>query len=616
LHAGVLTTGFLVLHHLLGGSVRRLRLLGAFAGGFLLVYCFDGLVYRLQKFHLSAPLAMSFRGHFDEWVSLARFSGIPALLPLSLSLALALCAWLGSGLVFVHPAGPVSAAKDAKQRRARGWLRKLPSAAVLLSFFALLVLQAGEQWASSRLGELAFWRVQRDCLWLYPPFFPPQLESLVELEGPIVPALEPAVESIDPVRAELPDQNLLLVVLETFRGDFVTPQGTPRLSRFATEEALRFDETLANGNSTDQGWFALFQGLHSVRAAGPALLPERADQGTRGSPFLRILKQNGFKIHGYSASFVHYLNHSSRIFGSFRGGGLPALAETFELHSRGAAWKNDQLVTQRLTDALDRKGRNAFILFLESGHFPYDFPPDFPLRFKPAAARGELSAELFESRTESVRNRYRNAMAYVDSLWGKIEDHLKASGAYERTVIGIVGDHGEEFLEHGHRGHGYHLTQEQLRVPILIRAPGLPRQVGGMATQVDVFPTLLSALGIRLRQGGLDGLDLLRTRRTTALAFSRRAGFLGQDLYFTLKSAHRKASGFAELEGLDSREPRLRLRLDSVDSVRDEPIHRSLASSRAAATELSGAFTLSAQQLGLFTPDTHQLRAGLGSSPR
>ncbi len=49
----------------------------------------------------------------------------------------------------------------------------------------------------------------------------------------------------------------------------------------------------------------------------------------------------------------------------------------------------------------------------------------------------------------AIKNRYLNSIAYVDSLMKQMLDSLKEKGLYEKTLIVITGDHGEEFLDEG-----------------------------------------------------------------------------------------------------------------------------------------------------------------------
>ena len=66
----------------------------------------------------------------------------------------------------------------------------------------------------------------------------------------------------------------------------------------------------------------------------------------------------------------------------------------------------------------------------------------------------------------------------------------------------VVSDHGDEFFEHGGVLHGRTQYQELVRVPLILRGPGVPRgvRVATTASLVDVLPTILT----RSRGGGAE----------------------------------------------------------------------------------------------------------------
>jgi arylsulfatase A-like enzyme len=78
----------------------------------------------------------------------------------------------------------------------------------------------------------------------------------------------------------------------------------------------------------------------------------------------------------------------------------------------------------------------------------------------------------------------------------------------KNTVVMFTADHGEEFGEHGGQYH-YTLYDDVMRVPLIVRAPGLaPGRNTTRAEQIDLLPTLLSLLGVE-RSSDLPGRDLL-----------------------------------------------------------------------------------------------------------
>jgi arylsulfatase A-like enzyme len=146
---------------------------------------------------------------------------------------------------------------------------------------------------------------------------------------------------------------------------------------------------------------------------------------------------------------------------------------------------------------------------------PYDtrFDPDYHGSFtgadcmrgpevgRPDPERpGGLIRTLGDRDLEHVIALYEGEVAWVDAHVGTILRALDATGQAARTLVVVVSDHGEEFFEHGGIGHRNTLYEEVVRVPILLRLPGvLPAGavVAGPVSLSDVLPTVLEILGIR-----------------------------------------------------------------------------------------------------------------------
>ena len=106
---------------------------------------------------------------------------------------------------------------------------------------------------------------------------------------------------------------------------------------------------------------------------------------------------------------------------------------------------------------------------------------------------------------------YEKSLQYLDTQIGQLMSHLQKSGYDFNTMIILVADHGEEFLDHGRWGHWEsNLYDEILRVPLIIRMPD------GSGTDVircqvrllDLMPTILDFCGCPLT-GDLMGSSLV-----------------------------------------------------------------------------------------------------------
>jgi hypothetical protein len=75
---------------------------------------------------------------------------------------------------------------------------------------------------------------------------------------------------------------------------------------------------------------------------------------------------------------------------------------------------------------------------------------------------------------------------------------LKREHLLENTIVIITGDHGEEFMEKGRWGHNSEFSEEQMRVPLVLRIPNIkPTRVNRITSHLDITPTLLPILGVK-----------------------------------------------------------------------------------------------------------------------
>jgi len=136
-------------------------------------------------------------------------------------------------------------------------------------------------------------------------------------------------------------------------------------------------------------------------------------------------------------------------------------------------------------------------------------------RLKKAAKTGErfvLWTHLFEphssymshaefpttlSGVQGLEEKYDYEIAY-DDLWiGKILKTLDETKLSGNTAVVVFGDHGEAWGEHKIYFHGQNLTEEQLRIPLIIAVPGrAPVTSDHEAGLIDVGPTLLDLIGV------------------------------------------------------------------------------------------------------------------------
>ena len=98
---------------------------------------------------------------------------------------------------------------------------------------------------------------------------------------------------------------------------------------------------------------------------------------------------------------------------------------------------------------------------------------------------------------EHARGLYDSSVLYVDYAIGKVLKALEKSDLFKDTIIAIVSDHGDEFMEHGGTTHKGTLYQEITRVPLIVHVPGSgPQEISTLVRNFDVMPTLLDYSGV------------------------------------------------------------------------------------------------------------------------
>lgn len=173
----------------------------------------------------------------------------------------------------------------------------------------------------------------------------------------------------------------------------------------------------------------------------------------------------------------------------------------------------DEITVTRAIQWLERtEGPFGLYVNLQSTHFPYRVPPGAPEPYQPTRpTKGKFHyLDYPASDVPVVKNRYDNALSYVDKQIGRLFLYLEKSGRLENTVFIVTSDHGESFGENGLVTHGRSLFEEEARVPLLIHFPhAVPAgDDHRLASTLDVLPTVASLMAV-LSHPSFQGASLL-----------------------------------------------------------------------------------------------------------
>jgi lipoteichoic acid synthase len=495
IYVAVLTGIFLLLGGLFKSERAKKVLFGAFCG-----LSFLSLLLALLNIDVVAQLGRPFN---YQWLYYSGFLGSdearsalaanlswgPSFNLLALCLAMLL---LGSLMVIV-------------MRMARK-VKYLPQAALALVFlFAITTIgltKTAKTWYIEQ-GKLenpvcsfirSIWEAQSQ-----PALF--QIEVPANFQRPVLS---------DPGANLVPGKvkNVLLIVLESAGAKYFDLYGarhevTPNLNRYF-EHSLLFENIYAHAPATNKSMVSMLCSVFPW-ISHQTLTQEKPD-------FVQPSLSGELKKAGFRTSFLSSTNLdfqraedflAARSFDEVVSFESIPCEQRFKMAGNGDGFGtgiDDACLVPYLSQWLDQQPNQAFfsMLWTHQAHYPYF-----------------LSGEERDFGVANINyNKYLNAVAHDDAMIGQVIDSLKARGLFDSTLVVIAGDHGEAFGQHRQYGHGSHLYEENLRVPLILINPNLfqGERVSHLGGLVDLAPTILALTDQALPEGW-QGTSLLQTQR-------------------------------------------------------------------------------------------------------
>ncbi|MDD4857107.1 MAG: sulfatase-like hydrolase/transferase, partial [Candidatus Krumholzibacteria bacterium] len=341
---------------------------------------------------------------------------------------------------------------------------------------------------------------------------------------------------------------------------------TPNIFALGRESSVLLNH-LSSGNQTTCGIFGLFYGLHPTYWTAV-----KANSASIDNPILiDVLKKRGYAFGIFARSNFERHKIKDTIFNGievheeFAGRTIPE--QDMDMNRQIIGFMEDQA----------RLGKPFMALaFYKSCHAPYEYPREHAIFGDTKNVGLTLTGDTDPA---PYLNDYHNAVHFVDALAGEIIDGLKALGVLERTVVVVTTDHGESFNEGGANfwGHGSSFTQDQIKVPMILHAPGRPPQRIELRTShIDLAPTLLHdyfgcTSDVREYSNGRNLFDGTQGQRPLVIgSYVTHAFVFGDDVYEILP-AYTKKYKLNDVREAASQPP-----ADALKTVMDE-INRFIA---------------------------------------
>lgn len=279
-----------------------------------------------------------------------------------------------------------------------------------------------------------------------------------------------------------PRLNVILITLDTTRADHIGCYGyqrarTPAMNALANDGVL-FERAYAPVPVTLPSHASMLTGLyppeHGLHLNG------RGRLGDTIPVLAEILRSAHYETGAFIASFV--LNSKfglDRGFQHYDDQFAEAGASEDPVHQRRDGRK---VMDNALAWLKERKAKSFLCwIHLYDAHGFYDARP-----------------KIFGS--EFVRNPYDAGIAYMDLQIQRLREFVKSRKIADRTLIIIVGDHGEDLMEHQELQHGHQIYDTTLRVPLIFSgSPSVKSgaRVSDPVSLVDLMPTILDCLHLR-----------------------------------------------------------------------------------------------------------------------
>ena len=306
--------------------------------------------------------------------------------------------------------------------------------------------------------------------------------------------------------------NILLISIDSLRADHLSSYGYPRktspnIDVVAAQGAL-FKIVVAPSTWTLPTHLSM---LTSLAPEEHGVVKDKMRLSEKAVLLQEVLWRSGYTTAGFVAG--PYLDAK---YGFSKGfdyyDDFSAIKSREKLSHRGITSPKSYRIFNRWLTRWDRKGRRRpFFVFLHMWdvHFDYAPPAPYDTMFDPDY-KGDITSDDFIDNPrirpnmnprdlEHIIALYDGEIRFTDMWLGKVFDRLKELGVWDNTIIVITSDHGDEFFEHGMKGHRANLYGTTTLVPLIIRYP--PQVPAGKVVErqvrlIDIPPTILTLAGL------------------------------------------------------------------------------------------------------------------------
>jgi arylsulfatase A-like enzyme len=286
--------------------------------------------------------------------------------------------------------------------------------------------------------------------------------------------------------------NIVLIIIDALRADHLSSYGyhlktSPRIDQLAGE-GVRFENSYCTIPLTGPSVTSIFTSRYP-QESGARINGVAVPVQSKWLFLPQILQQfrytnaafvSGWPLNSRLTKWDRFFHHYDE-----------NLTRNYQLFS-SSRWAED--VTPPAIEWLKENNKRPFFLFVHyfDPHEPYHLREEFAS--PPDSGNAGAAAQWRDPEIRERSRNYDSEIGYADYHIGKVLDKIDELGLRDSTLVVLTADHGESLGQHGYVGHGRHLYDGIVRVPLIMRYPAkIPagKVITQRVTSLDITPTVL-----------------------------------------------------------------------------------------------------------------------------
>jgi len=305
---------------------------------------------------------------------------------------------------------------------------------------------------------------------------------------------------------------IVFITIDTLRRDHLSCYGYPRLTSpfidSLAHKGILFQKAFSHVATTVPSHSSMFTSLY------PLQHNVRRNRHRLDDSFLTLAETLSY-MDFQTAGFVSFWNFGATASNLSQGFDFFDDDENRRLSEGFIYRKANKTIDAAINWLVEHRSKDKFFLWIHlfDPHSPYYPPKNILQDFKKQTVKERESRVAFfieeqkidfgfydnkSKKLLDIMDLYDSEIFFADSQLKRLYEHLEESGLNKNSLWIVTSDHGEGLGNHRWRGHGKHIYNEQVNIPLIFHFPSSPIQsqsINQVVEQVDILPTILDLVG-------------------------------------------------------------------------------------------------------------------------